>query len=83
MEIRNESFWKDSIKPVSIKDTELILEQMKTCVCKIHLPSKKGTGFFIQIPFLNQSLNVLMTNNHVLGEKEILDGKNVTISINN
>ena len=46
MERRFESFLKGSIKPVSIKETEMILEQMKTCVCKIHLGSKKGTGFF-------------------------------------
>ena len=45
MEKRFETFLKDSIKPVSIKETQIILEQMKTCVCRIHLGSKKGTGF--------------------------------------
>ena len=75
MERRFESFLKGSIKPVSIKETQFILEQMKTCVCKIHLGSKKGTGFFIKIPFQNQSLKVLMTNNHVIGEEELSDGK--------
>ena len=75
MERRFESFLKDSIKPVSIKETQFILEQMKTCVCKIHLGSKKGTGFFIKIPFQSQSLKVLMTNNHVIGEEELSNGK--------
>ena len=56
---------------------------MKTCVCKIHLGSKKGTGFFIKIPFRNQSMNVLMTNHHVLSENEIQDGKIITLSFNN
>ena len=75
MEKRFETFLKDSIKPVSIKETQIILEQMKTCVCRIHLGSKKGTGFFIKVPFQNQLLNVLMTNNHVIGEEELSDGK--------
>ena len=33
----------DAIKPISIRETEFITEQMKTCVCKIHLGQKKGT----------------------------------------
>ena len=52
---------------------------MKTCVCKIHLGSKKGTGFFIKTPFQNQLLNVLMTNHHVIGEEELSNGKKITI----
>ena len=83
MSKRYETSFKGSIKPVSIRETELIIEQMKTCVCKIHLGSKKGSGFFIKIPFRNQSMNVLMTNHHVLNENEISDGKIITISLNN
>ena len=83
MEKRYESTLNDAIKPISIRETEFITEQMKTCVCKIHLGSKKGTGFFIKIPFRNQSMNVLMTNHHVLNENEISDGKIITISLNN
>ena len=83
MERKTEASLNDSIKPVSIKDTELILQQMKKCVCKIHLGPKKGTGFFIKIPYKNQLLNALMTNNHVLGENEIQDGNSITISMNN
>ena len=83
MNKRYESAFNDSIKPVSIKESEFIIEQMKTCICKIHLGSKKGTGFFIRIPFRNQSMNVLMTNYHVLNETEITDGKIITVSLNN
>ena len=36
----------DAIKPISVEETELILKQMKNCVCKIHNGQKKGTGFF-------------------------------------
>ena len=46
MERRFESFLKGSIKPVSIKETQFILEQMKTCVCRIYLGSKKRNRIF-------------------------------------
>jgi len=72
-----------AIKPISIKETELILGQMKNCVCKIKAGPKKGTGFFIKIPYRNQLLNVLMTNNHVLGEEDILDDNYISIFLNN
>ena len=83
MEGINESAIDDAIKPISIKKTELILEQMKKCVCKIHNGRKKGTGFFTKVPFKNQSISVLITNNHVLGANEILPDKVITISLNN
>ena len=83
MEKRYECSFNDSIKPVSIRETEFIIEQMKNCVCKIHLGQKKGTGFFIKIPFRNQSMKVLMTNHHVLSENDILNGTIITISLNN
>ena len=83
MEKRYESTLNDAIKPISIREAEIITEQMKTCVCKIHLGQKKGTGFFLRIPFRNQIMNVLMTNHHVLNENEITDGKILTISFNN
>ena len=83
MNTRYESAFSDSIKPVSIRESELIIEQMKTCICKIHLSNKKGTGFFIKIPFRNQSMNVLMTNYHVLNETEISDGNIITVTLNN
>ena len=78
-----ETYHKGSINPISIRETEKILEQMKTCVCEIHTREKKGTGFFIKIPYGNQLLTVLMTNNHVLGENEISDGKTITLTLNN
>ena len=83
MEGINESDIADSIKPVSIKKTEIILNQMKNCVCKIHNGQKKGTGFFAKLSFKNQLIKVLITNNHVLGENEILPGNIITISLNN
>ena len=74
---------KDTIEPVSIKKTEIILGQMKSCVCKIDDGQKKGTGFFLEVPYKNKKLTLLITNNHVLGINEISQGKSIVISLNN
>ena len=78
-----EQFIKESLNPVSMKCTEKILEQMRNNVCKIHKGKIIGTGFFAKIPFNKSLLSVLITNNHVLDESDIIDGKNIVISVNN
>ena len=78
-----EQFIEDSLQPVSIEQTEIILDQMKNCVGKFHIEGKKGTGFFVQVPYNNQILNLLITNNHVLNEQDIAAGKVINISLNN
>ena len=83
MEEIKEKYILDSIEPISINSTEIILNQMKKCVCKIHIKGTKGTGYFTKIPYNNDLLSVLITNNHVLGEEEIKDGKTISISLNN
>ena len=37
-----EKFIKDSLIPVSMQTMEIILEQMKNCVCKIHIEGNNG-----------------------------------------
>jgi len=82
-EIQQEKLIEDHF-PVSIEGTKKILFQMENCICKIYLEDgKKGTGFFCKIPFLNNLLPVLITNNHVLNEKEIENNKIIQLSINN
>ena len=78
-----EIFIEGSLKPVSIEQTEIILDQMKNCVCKIHIEGKKGTGFFVEVPYDNQLLRLFITNNHVLNEQDIMEGKVINISLNN
>ena len=63
-----EIFLKDALAPVSIKSTEIILDQMKNCVCKIHKGKINGTGFFIRISYNNKLYDLLITNNHVLNK---------------
>ena len=74
---------KDGIEPVSIAKTEKIINQMKNCVCKIYSNGSTGTGFFTKIPYKNELIKVLITNNHVLDENDIKNNKIITYIINN
>jgi len=70
--------------PVSIGGTKEILSQMENCICLINKKNGiKGTGFFCKIPVLNQSLPVLITNNHILDENDIENDKIIDLYINN
>ena len=44
--------------------------------CQIIVDNKNATGFFVQLPLgrTGRTLRGLMTNNHVLGERELRDG---------
>ena len=56
---------------------------MEKCICKIYQNGKKGTGFFCKIPFpdKNNLLNVLITNNHILSQKDIEDNKIIKLTM--
>ena len=74
---------KDSPDPVNIAGTKAILEQMMNCICKIKIKGATGTGFFCKIPLgVNETLNVLMTNYHVLDEKYYKDNKEINLLVN-
>ena len=71
--------------PLSIEQTEIILNQMKTNVFQIH-PGKfssRGTGFFWRIPYPDENnlLTVLITKNHVINEVCIEKEKEIVISL--
>ena len=61
---------------------QVVMEQMKKCVCKIKLKNIQGTGFFCKIPFpdINKRLPVIITNNHIINE-ELLNTKGSKIII--
>ena len=62
-----------------------ILNQMEKSVCKIKCKEGgHGTGFFCIIPFpdRNNQISVLITNNHVLGEKELKIGNVIIFTLN-
>ena len=80
-----EEIFVGALNPVTINGTELILNQMKNSICKIvKEQGQKGTGFFCYIPIPNDDLlPVLITNHHVLNEKDIENKKIIKITLNN
>ena len=65
---------------------KVILDLADKYICKIQKDNKeKGTGFFCAIPFPDkyQRLPVLITNNHILNNSDITEGKKIKFSINN
>ena len=74
---------KISPEPVSFKATETILSQMNNCVCRIYINNCEGAGFFTKIPYKSQLLPVLLTNNHVIGQDDILYNNYFSIYLDN
>ena len=83
-DIKQEKLIKEQPIPVSIEGTKKILFQMENCICKIYIKNGEiGTGFICNIPFNNNLLPVLITNNHVLNKDDIEDNKIIKLMINN
>ena len=83
-DIRQETLIEKQPIPVPIEGMKTILYQLKYCTCKIYPKNgKKGTGFFCNIPSLNNYLPVLITNNHVLNANDIDNNKIIELIINN
>ena len=67
-------------EPVSLKQSEKILEQMKSnSICRIN---NKGNGFFVKIPYKSKLLPVLITSNQVINTDDIKNKTNVSLYIN-
>jgi len=70
-------------RPISIKGTKEILNQMENCICKIYKNGEgKGTGFFCNIKYNNYNIPVMMTSNHVIDEKYIKENNNIELTLN-
>ena len=76
---RKEEYITKSIVPISLKQTEKILEQMSNSICRIN---NKRTGFFVKIPYRTKLLPVLITTKHVINSNDI-QKTNVILYINN
>ena len=75
---------EDQPIPVPIKGIKKILFQLENCICQIYQKKGgKGTGFFCKILFQNQLLPVLITNNHVLNEKDIENNEIIELTMYN
>jgi len=75
-----EKYTITSVEPISLKQTEKIIEQMKSNICRIN---NKGTGFFVKIPYKSKLLPVLITTNEVINTDDIKNKINVSLYINN
>ena len=70
-----------SPEPISLRQTESILEQMKSnSICRIN---DKGNGFFVKIPYKSILLTLLITTNQVINTDDIQDKRNISICLNN
>ena len=58
---------------------------LQKAISKIKIPGGYGTGFFCKIPYPNKqdSLNVLITNNHVLNEEFFEDEDIIELELDN
>ena len=65
--------------PVTIEGTNIILNQLSKCICKIENKKGNGTGFFCSI---NEKLKVLITNNHIIDEQIILENSKIRVTLN-
>ena len=73
---------KNSINPVSLEEMIKITKQMQYSICKIYKKEATGTGFLCKIPYNSAKITFLITNNHVLNEKDIEINKKITIKFN-
>ena len=79
-EIKKEKLIKEQQIPISKEGLKRILFQMENCICKIYLKNDKiGIGFLCKIPFHNNLLPVLITNNNIYNEND----KIIKLIINN
>jgi len=80
--IKQEKLNKEQPIQISLEGKKKILFQMENCICNIYLKNDKiGIGFLCKIPFNNNLLPVLITNNNIL--KEIDNNNIIKFIINN
>ena len=80
-----EKYIPNAPKPIAFDILKIIIEQKEKSICKILFNNRQsGTGFFCSIPFRDKYhlLPVLMTNNHVLNQKDLNFGKKIKFSLN-
>jgi len=71
-----------SLESIPKWKAQKINEQLEKAVCQIKIKTKIGTGFICKIPFPDELnyLSVLMTNNHIINEKNYKENKEIQIS---
>jgi len=67
--------------PVSFEETEIILYQMKKCICCVSNGNSKGTGFFCKIPYKGKKLNVMITCYHCLSKDYLMQNNQILLKL--
>ena len=81
-----EKYLEDYPIPITAENIEIILNQMKKCICKIYMDNgSKGTGFFCKVPFPDKDhlVSFLITNNHIIDESYLKKDIRIDFTINN
>ena len=70
--------------PVTLECHKAILEQMQNYICKIYNieNGRRGTGFFMNIPYKTKKIPVLITNYHIIDKEYIESNKTINITLN-
>ena len=76
-EIIEEGKCYGAIEPITINQTELILNQMKKSIFKVK-GKKDGTGFFCHI----NKIPVLMTNYHIIDDNMVKSNMEIKLILN-
>ena len=72
-----------NIPPITKLQTKIFMSQLEKYVCKIFQTNgRKATGFLCKIPYPDQFrlLPVLMTCNHIISKKDIINNKYIKIT---
>ena len=77
---RKEKYNTTSLEPLSLKQTEKIIDQMNNSICRIN---DKGTGFFVKIPYKSKLLPVLITTNQVINQYDLMGNRNIPLYLGN
>ena len=80
--IKEKKYMEEFPDPVTLKASEKIIGQMNNGICRIYNHNRKGTGFFVKIPYKTKLLHVLITNNFVINRDDILNNKSISIYLN-
>ena len=72
---------REAIEPISVEKTEIILNQMKRCICSVY-GKCIGTGFFCKILFRNEIIPVLITAFNIIDDNYIENNREIKLSIN-
>ena len=73
----------NSTEPITVEETQKILEQMKNCTCKIKSNEIYGTGFFCRLRFMDNSfMKVLTTSYRLIDDNYLKENNEINLLLN-